>query len=113
MLPSETVRFSALEWEIIEHRLCMSDCLHDALVDDGQYTVAQIDAACAAINPQDTDLSNPVVRAVLVDCCDSSTFFSGLQDAVATGEVSPRRAAALRRARAGLMRKLGVSIPLV
>lgn len=108
------IKLTDNEWEIIEHRLSLSDSVADVLSDqfDGlTYEQAQdkCEALCSRIEASKTiDVAalTEHERAMLVDCMDGSTFFADIDDAVWEGEMTRGKVLALRKAGRSLQRKL-------
>ena len=87
------------EKEILLHRLelvdCLSQCLSAEENDGDGYHPEDIEVACEVqlekVKAGKLELSETlpdIELACLIDCLEGSTFFSGLDDAVALGEVS-------------------------
>lgn len=99
-----TIRLTRAEWEIIEHRLCCSDCLAEVLADTFDWKYATCEPviynlwrrlekefkASPAVEVTLGDL-NPIEVEALRDCVDGSTFFASSSDAVASGEITQTR----------------------
>ena len=91
------MKFTPSEWEIIVHRLETVDPIAQALTDyppddapapftDGEVTAAIHELLEAGANGLDND--TPLTLSILRDCCDSSTYFADIEDAVFRGELS-------------------------
>ncbi len=116
------------EWEIVEHRLAVSDAIADALTSDldtnmrederelifeqVQDEVESLRKTIELTKTIDTDALTRNQREALADCMDGSTFFAEMDEAVARfqhygeGTMSRGRALALRKAGHSLERKL-------
>lgn len=105
--------FTAEEWKIIAHRLEEPYGLADVLEADYGYNVCVVEARAEVLEK----LGQYVLKwdeldtAIIRDCCEGSTFFCGLDDAVATGEVASEVQSAYLKAAKSLERKLNVVIP--
>ena len=113
------IKLTNTEWEILEHRLGVSDCIADALYDFGlteaeneeRWTQVQ-DAADALYDSLgsareiDTGALTEIDREILADCLSGSTFFADLDDAVHYGDLTRGKALAIRKAGRSIERKL-------
>jgi hypothetical protein len=86
------IKFTKTEVEILDHRLTVPDALADALEDDGHEHDEVMGMArslqrrfAAGDTEFDTGTCSPVALAILVDCCDGSTFFGSAEDVVVSG----------------------------
>ena len=110
------IEFTDTEWEILSHRLDEESCIADALTDeeDSEYDYEEVMARVCLLwanGPRIPDrLDDPLTRTILQDCCEGCTFFCGMEDAVATEELSRGKALSYHRAVFTLERKLGVKV---
>jgi high-affinity K+ transport system ATPase subunit B len=123
------VKLNPLEADILGHRLEAADCIADALTDWHEDEVPELLATYPDLLSWTRDVvENAALRlsaelgfvggvtvadmlsvVILEDAMSGSTYFADLGDAVARGEVSKARAAALRRARRTLHAKLSAA----
>lgn len=78
----EKTKFSKLEWEIIEDRLGMPDCIGDALGDSG-WDGGEVEAVAYDLHREGREgivleECNKMEIAILKDCCEGSTVFHSL-----------------------------------
>jgi len=110
----EDMKFTKTEWEIINDRLGISDCIWDALTDfeDSadcliKETWEELYKRCnelLALTPKDeVDMDDNLTAHIIWDCCDGSTFFFEMPD---------NMRARYTKAAYSLQRKLDVYIPL-
>jgi hypothetical protein len=117
------IKLTNNEWEIIDHRLSLSDAIAEALTDDldacrtqeveaeiiykeVERQVEDLRASIEATKIIDTDSLRHYQREALKDCMEGSTFFADIDDAVFEGEFTKGKALALRKAGYSLERKL-------
>lgn len=77
---AELLQLTPLEWEVMEHRLDVEDCLIDALCDDDDGfdrddTAAVIELLQQGEWEQALDVEPDIAVEVLCDCVNGSTFF--------------------------------------
>lgn len=84
------------EWLLLEHRLCLADCLADVLHDTFDWDAKEVEE-CAREMYRELQADHQILpkhllpgipREILRDCLDGSTYFADIDDAVATGEVT-------------------------
>ncbi len=111
--------FNKTEWEILQNRLTLPDCIAEGLTEefdgvdpDTGSTAKEIYERAERIcdTQNNIDWNNPVDRLILEDCCLGCTFFANLQEAVAHGEITKSQATAYKRAATTLSKKLGVEV---
>jgi hypothetical protein len=117
------IKLTNNEWEIIEHRLSLSDAIAEALTDDldacrtqeaeakiiyneVERQVEELRASIEATKTIDIDSLRHYQREALKDCMEGSTFFADIDDAVFEGEMTKGKVMALRKAGHSLQRKL-------
>lgn len=113
------IKLTNSEWEILEHRLAISDCIADALYDFGltkdenEARWTQVQEAADALNSSlrstraiAVEALTEVDREILADCLSGSTFFADLDNAVHYGELTRGKALAIRKAGRSIERKL-------
>ncbi len=117
------IKLTNNEWEIIEHRLSLSDAIAEALTDDldacrtqeaeakiiyneVERQVEELRASIEATKTIDIDSLRHYQREALKDCMEGSTFFADIDDAVFEGEMTKGKVKALRKAGHSLQRKL-------
>lgn len=132
-LRSRLLHFTPTEWEILQHRLDVPDAIVEALTDtpsgclemcaDPQVGFDLIPAvvveehvdALGATDPFDDGRyyvsTGPINRVILEDCVEGSTFFAGLQAALADKAISTGYYASRVKAARSIETKLGVSFP--
>lgn len=103
------MRFTPMEWEIIDHRLGVPDAIAEALEEDfpGVHPDTIMDrcyAICMCGCVPD-DLDDKLSRYIIWDCVDGSTFMDGVDDAY-PDELTQQKVAAYRRAMNSLERKV-------
>jgi hypothetical protein len=110
------------EWEIIDHRLSLSDAVAEMLTDgldasmrederelifeQAQDEVEALRKSLERTKTIDIDALTRYQREALTDCLDGSTFFCDMDDAVFEGHLTKGKAMALRKAGHSLQRKL-------
>ena len=110
------------EWEIIEHRLSLSDAIAETLTDgldpdmpederelifeEVEDEVESLRKTIEMTKTIDLDTITRYQRKALADCLDGNTFFADMDDAVFEGQWSKGKAMALRKAGHSLQRKL-------
>ena len=109
------MKFTRTEWEIIRHRLDVDDAIIEVLL-DAQFPVfgklAIEDAIyMLQLNGCQRENFSDAERLVLSECCLGSTFFCGIEDAVAREELTRGNVLAYQRAAKRLEEKLNVTIP--
>jgi hypothetical protein len=113
------------EWEIIDHRLSLSDAVAEMLTDgldanmrederelifeQAQDEVEALRKSTELTKTIDIDAMTRYQREALTDCLDGSTFFCDMDDAVFEGHLTKGKAMALRKAGRSLERKLNES----
>lgn len=109
--------FTPTEWEILKHRLDVPDAIADTLTDDArfpEYSWGEIRERAESIaehpNEIELDQLSALGLAILQDCCDGSTFFADIDDAIERGEVSRGWATARYRAAVSLGIKLSTVV---
>jgi hypothetical protein len=117
-----TIKLTDNEWEIIDHRLSLSDAVAEMLTDGLDATMREDERELIFEQAQDevealrksTELTKTIdidaltryQREALTDCLDGSTFFCDMDDAVFDGHLTKGKAMALRKAGHSLERKL-------
>jgi len=110
------------EWEIVEHRLSVSDAVaemltdgldHDMREDERELIFEQVQDEVEALRKTieltktiDTETLTRYQREALVDCMEGSTFFADFDDVVFEGYMTKGKALAFRKAGQSLERKL-------
>ena len=109
------MKFTPTEWEIIGDRLATVDPIVEYMTDYDpaydlapEFTDAEVTAAIhELLNAGGGGIEDTPVRlAVLKECCEGSTFFADIDDAVARGELSRGKMLAYFRAANSLDYKL-------
>lgn len=121
---SRHVKLTELEAEVLEHRLSASDAIAQALTDRSLHEIAtlgpppwsweHVEETTRGLLTQVErqrmiSLTDDLAIAIAEDCMTGSTYFANLADAVADGEETKERAAAMRRARTTLHKKLSAA----
>jgi hypothetical protein len=117
-----TIKLTDNEWEIIDHRLSLSDAVAEMLTDgldanmrederelifeQAQDEVEALRKSTELTKTIDIDALTRYQREALTDCLDGSTFFCDMDDAVFEGHLTKGKAMALRKAGRSLERKL-------
>lgn len=113
------MRISPLEWEILEHRLAVGDCIAESLTDilpDEEpltaFSPEEIEIRAGELwrNPDIINWKSDLDIEILENCCTSCTFFADIDEAVGYGELTKGKAAAYKRAANSLGKKLGVEV---
>lgn len=109
------MRFTPGEARILAHRVGVAEAVAEALAE--AYDADEVRAACGAMlrgysegSALEVDLSDPMLRAIVEDACDGSTYVVGLAEAVEFGEATRADYRAALRAAASLSRKVGVEV---
>ena len=96
---AEHPAFTSIEWEIIDHRLNVPECIVECLP---QYAPEDVDAVIGALLDRDWraayEHNDAITVAVLEDTINGSTFFGSIEDAVAVGDITNRKLKAYYRA---------------
>jgi hypothetical protein len=116
------IKLTDNEWDIVEHRLSVSDAIAEMLTDGldpnmsedkRELIIEQVQDEVESLRKSieltktiDTDVLTQNQREALVDCMDGSTFFADMDDAVFEGNLTKGKAMALRKAGHSLERKL-------
>lgn len=107
------IELTETQWQMIEHRLTLSDCLADCLHDTFGWRWSDVEAVAnnlykslKASRTIDTDALNPVEIEVIRDCVDGSTWFCDSEDAVATRQMTRGRLLGWHKSAAALEKKL-------
>lgn len=107
--------FTRTEWEIIEHRLQVPDAIAEVLVDDNpdEYTTDSIiaDVELLEFGGHTRTEFNEQELTILRECCEGSTFFAGMDDAVARDELSKGYRLAYHHAANRLEKRFNVVTP--
>jgi len=112
------MKFTKLELEIINHRLEVPDAITDNLHDehgDGTNWDLALDVVNRAVdrfNADGWDNLSEDFTYVLRNAIEGSTFFAGMDDAVASGEMSKGKALAYYKAAKSIERKTKWSVNL-
>ena len=101
----ESIFFTKAEWEIIEHRLHVSDCIAECIEEDHE-TVYQ---TCRNLMISKR-VTNGLEREIIKDCCEGSTFFANIQDAVLDGEMTKGKMLSYFKSAKSLGEKLEVEV---
>ena len=113
-------KFTPNEWEIIVHRLQMPDAIIESLTDHAPgedpatyYGPIAIEDAIYMLdlNGFTRKTFSEIELIVLRECCEGSTYFAGIDDAVALGEMTQGQATAYQRAANRLQMRFNVVIP--
>ena len=115
------IKLTNNEWEIVEHRLSLSDAIAEMLTDgldpdmpedERELIFEEIEGEVETLRKTteltktiDTDMLTRYQREALVDCMEGSTFFADMDDAVFEGEFTKGKALDLRKAGHSLQRK--------
>ena len=108
-------KFTRTEWEIILHRLEVDDAIQEVFA-DAQFPVFGPVAIEDAIhmlklNGYTRTTFSDCELMVIRECCEGSTWFAGIDDAVAMGEMTQGQATAYQRAANRLQMRFNVAIP--
>ena len=102
------MKLTKTEFEILAHRLEVPDALADCLEQfDKDIIFEQSKFLLKNGLSIELDNLNEVQKAILIDCCEGSTFFADCNDAVASGELSKGKLLSWFRAAESLEKKLG------
>jgi hypothetical protein len=99
------LKLTKLEREILEHRLEVPDCIAEFLEADFD----EVYAACQQIAAGEIS-DSPLVRDILADCVEGSTFCGTMIGAVDDGDVTRAQYRAATRAAHSLARKIGAIV---
>ena len=108
------MKFTKTEWEIIEHRLGVPDCIAEVLEGEG-FNYQEVEDRVYELQSKGcdaVDMDSRVDRAILEDCCDGCTFFNDIQDAAELGEISRGTMMARFKAARSLGVKLGTEVTI-
>lgn len=123
---SDRPHFTPLEWEIIEHRLEIPDCIVECIAsedpEDQKYHPDDVYLVAECLLKKDWlsayAHSAEITAAVLEDAINGSTFFGSIDLAVAEGDITQQKMNAYVRAANSIMKKFeaaydqAVSLPL-
>jgi hypothetical protein len=101
------LKLTELEREIVRHRLEVPDAIIECLP---EYHPADVEAVIDAMYADKFDdakaISEGIVKAVLFDCVDGSTFGAAAYGAYSSGEITHQRYIAICVAGSKLARKV-------
>jgi len=110
------------QWEIIAHRLGESSAIADALTDAAPGEKPAVKDSWEMVNeraefllenpPEDIDGLRQLDLEILRDCCEGSTYFADIQDAVERGEISKGQMLSAYKAAYALEGTLGCSVAM-
>jgi len=106
------LRLTALEREIIRHRLVLPECIAEALDDDAENIGLLCDQLNVLIDGDLEDISSEnchdpfMAREVLAECLEGSTYCGTSISAEGGGEISPQKLRAVIRTAEALASKL-------
>lgn len=83
--------FTKTQWELILHRLEISDAVAEVLSDSdiGEYeTIKERAEFLIEHKPNEIEELQPLDLFILRECCEGSTFFADIGDAVERGEMT-------------------------
>jgi len=108
----ELMQFTKTEWEILEHRLDCPECLGEALEFSMEWDKETIQYVSWMMRERGRK-NIPVDKErkeILVDCCEGSTFFAGMEEAVMDGTINKGKELAYIRAANSLEEKLNCNV---
>lgn len=117
-------QFTALEWEIINHRLgapdAIAECLADAQSTAGEgalvnlYTTEEVEERVGELldRPDLVNLELILDLEILKECAAGSTFFTDMADAVADGLLSYQKRTAYLKAAESLDLRFDTETPV-
>lgn len=108
-MTNDAPKFTAAEWQIIEHRLEVEDCVAECLSDEANevhFAFEDVENACHDLRVGGRDSVASVVEKygrgmiadILEDCLDGSTFFGDIDSEVALENITAANVRKLRRA---------------
>tara|TARA_R110000765_G_scaffold113847_4_gene206335 strand:+ start:940 stop:1293 length:354 start_codon:yes stop_codon:yes gene_type:complete len=108
---NQVMKFTKTEWEIIKHRLAVSDCIWEVMSDCEPCPITETEEElhrrCGELydytQDDEVDISDNLTAQIIYDCCDGSTFFYGMP---------ANLRARYTKAAYSLERKLSIDIPL-
>lgn len=106
--------FTTTQWEIIKHRLEVPHAIVDVMTDDNPELDAdklKYDIELLEVFGHEWNEFSEQQHAIIRECCAGSTFFAGIDDAVACDELTPGMRDKYIRAANWLERVLDVKIP--
>jgi len=109
-------KFTPTEWEIIVHRLEATDAIVEVLTDDDDTLnpVHLEDSIYLLIlNGCKREFFSDNEMLILRECAEGSTFFAGIDEAVAIGEVTQGWRLSHFKAAKSLGAKLGVEVTTI
>lgn len=102
------------EWAILEHRLGVPDSIADVLSYEYGHNRDKVEQVVEILRQKKWDEANnispEIVREVLKDCIEGSTYFCDIDDAVEIGEISRGDMLADFRAGHSLVEKVSEAI---
>ena len=112
------IKFTPLEWEIIEHRLDAPCAIADALLytcDENDNVVEWFDwnktnDRASEITKDSFKWDDEHDREIILDCISGSTYCSELESQLKKGYITKGRYSVLKRAINSLYKKTGVLI---
>lgn len=106
------IKFNQSEWQLIEDRLNVPECVIECLEEDG-HTPEAVNEAIQNIRRQlGYDPTDQLQAVVIQDCCEGSTLFvNDPGDLIAFGDMKPWQWAQMCKARRSLTLKTGFDIP--
>ena len=106
------MKLTTNEREILQHRFDVSDALAEVLNEEYGWKVEVVEDCIDGMNLSDLPPHLGLLQAaILKDCCEGSTFFCDIEDAVARGELTKGKAAAYQRAANSLEFKFDCNVP--
>lgn len=106
--------FTSKEWEIIKHRLEVPDAISECLGEEGHNTQLvweNCDILLMTKGKITFEDLLPLEKEIIIDCCEGSTFFCDMEDAVALGELTKSQSIYFHKSADLLEKLLKVSIP--
>ena len=103
-------KFTKTEWEIIKHRLEVSDAIAEVIIEDGgEWTTEAITSQAKkliSMGAESVDMSNPLIEEIILDAIHGSTFSAAAYGAYQDGEISRQKLAAYEKAEYQLQERL-------
>jgi len=77
------MRFTRTEWDIIKHRLGISDCIWEVMEDSDPCPISEdwdaVYRRCNELlkmtNEDSVDMTDNLTKQIILNCCECSTFF--------------------------------------
>jgi hypothetical protein len=121
IVESKDIKFTPLEWEILQHRLdvpcAIADALFetydektDSIIDDPRWTWDNVHDRAETLTQENIDLDNELDMAILYDAIDGSTYFCNMKEALDFGEISKGKYMSYHKAANSIENKTGVRL---